>query len=145
MAILFTALEESRYTLKNKRVITKWIKECVAEEQGGVVGDISVVFCTDEELLKVNIEYLQHNYYTDIITFDYCEDGVVSGDLMISVDTVNKNSKLFGSAPVEEMHRIIIHGVLHLLGYKDKNEKDKATMSSKEDYYLAKLGGEAKK
>jgi rRNA maturation RNase YbeY len=100
------------------------------------VGDISFIFCSDEYLLSVNRKYLNHDYYTDIITFDDVEGNVINGDIIISVDRVKENSIEFQTSFENEIHRIIIHGVLHLLGYKDKVKKDKILMTQKEDLYL---------
>ena len=99
-------------------------------------GDISVICCSDEYLLKINEQYLGHHYYTDIITFDYVENAVISGDLFISVDRVAENAEKYGNPFIEELHRVIIHGVLHLVGYNDKTVKEQSLMREKEDFYL---------
>ncbi|MCQ2216228.1 MAG: rRNA maturation RNase YbeY [Bacteroidales bacterium] len=124
--------------LKNRRVIKNWIKE-VAKSYGLVTGDLSYIFCTDDMILEVNRQYLQHDYYTDIITFDYVESNVCSGDMFISVDTVKSNSELFNSTYMNELHRVVIHGVLHLCGLKDKSPKDEKKMRAAEDKALALL------
>jgi len=118
-----------------KRKSTNWIKETILSEGKGV-GDISFIFCSDKYLLEVNKTYLDHDYYTDIITFDYVEGNLVNGDIFISVDRVLENAMVFKVTFDIELNRILIHGVLHLLGYKDKNEKDKLLMTEKEDYFL---------
>lgn len=118
-----------------KRKAANWIKGVIASE-GKRVGDISFIFCSDEYLLDVNRKYLNHDYYTDIITFDDVDGSVINGDIFISVDSVAENAKEFGTSFENEMHRIIVHGVLHLLGYKDKRKKDKLLMTEKEDFYL---------
>lgn len=118
-----------------KRKITGWIKQTIISE-GKIPGDISFIFCSDNYLLEVNKQYLNHDYYTDIITFDYVENGVVSGDIFISCDRVKENAKEYNAAFLNELSRIIIHGVLHLCGYKDKSKKDKLLMTQKEDFYL---------
>ena len=100
------------------------------------LGEIAIVLCSDEYLLKVNQDFLKHDYYTDIITFDYCEAGVVNGDLIISFDRVRENSVIEKSTIEEELNRVIFHGVLHLCGYKDKSKKDIELMRLKESYYL---------
>lgn len=92
----------------------------------------------DNELLEYNKEYLKHNYYTDIITFDYTEPGVVSGDLLISIDRVRDNASSLSQSFINELHRVCVHGVLHLLGYKDKTPEDQKDMRAKEDFYLNK-------
>lgn len=108
-------------------------------DEGCVLGDITFVFCSDEELLGVNKEFLNHDYYTDIITFDYSEGSVISGDLFISIDRVKENALSFNVQITEELHRVAFHGVLHLLGYNDKTEAEVIIMRSKENHYLNKL------
>ena len=102
-----------------KRETSAWIK-AVAETYGKKVGEIAYIFCSDEKILEVNRQYLQHDYYTDIITFDYCEGNRISGDLFISLDTVRTNAEQFGATYETELHRVIIHGILHLCGINDK-------------------------
>lgn len=121
-----------------KRKITRWIKETITSE-GKTLGDISFIFCSDAYLLEVNKQYLNHDYFTDIITFDYVENGLISGDIFISCDRVKENAAEFNTGFENELYRIIIHGVLHLLGYKDKSKKDKLLMTDKEDLYLKVL------
>ena len=121
-----------------KRKITNWIKDTIVSE-GKITGDISFIFCSDDYLLEVNKQYLKHDYFTDIITFDYVADNTISGDIFISCDRVKENALEFKIEFLEELSRIIIHGVLHLLGYKDKSKKDKALMTQKEDFYLKVL------
>ena len=121
-----------------KRKITNWIKETIHSE-GKKSGEISFIFCSDNYLLEVNKKYLNHDYFTDIITFDYVENNIISGDIFISCDRVKENAKEFDKTFENELSRIIIHGVLHLLGYKDKVKKDKLLMTQKEDFYLALL------
>jgi rRNA maturation RNase YbeY len=99
-------------------------------------GEITIVFCTDDYLLEMNKRYLSHNFYTDIITFDYSENGVISGDLFISVDRVNDNAGSFSVSVDNELKRVIYHGVLHLCGYKDKTENDIKEMREKENFYI---------
>jgi probable rRNA maturation factor len=101
-----------------------------------VLGDITVVFCTDDYLLQVNRQYLNHDYYTDIITFDYSEVNVISGDLFISYDRVKENAMAFSVNSKKELERVIYHGVLHLCGFKDKTAGDELLMREKEDFYL---------
>jgi len=118
-----------------KRKITSWLKETIVAE-GKSTGDISFIFCSDNYLLEVNKQYLNHDYFTDIITFDYVENNVISGDIFISCDRVRENATEFKTGFENELSRIIVHGVLHLLGYKDKSKKDKLLMTNKEDFYL---------
>ena len=127
--------EDIRFTYKNKLANNRWLK-MVAGSEIRKIGDINVIFCSDNYILDVNMKYLQHDYFTDIITFDYCEGKVLSGDLFISVDSVRENSIEFGTDFEEELHRVIVHGVLHLIGYDDHTEEDKKVMRQKENYYL---------
>lgn len=121
-----------------KRRTTNWLKSITSAEEKKC-GDISFIFCSDEYLLEMNKKYLNHDYFTDIITFDYVSGVLVSGDIFISVDRILENSKVFNTTFENELCRILAHGVLHLLGYKDKNKKDKKMMTFKEDYYLKLL------
>src|SRR5574344_2660939 len=121
MAIQFSF--QTNYPLKSRTKIKQWIKQ-VIEAKGKKMGNITYIFCDDEYLLEVNKQYLQHDYYTDVITFDYVENDLISGDIFISTDRVRENALAFGSSETEELHRVIIHGVLHLLGLKDKSEKE---------------------
>ena len=127
--------EDIRFTYKNKLANNRWLK-MVAGSEIRKIGDINVIFCSDNYILDVNMKYLQHDYFTDIITFDYCEGKILSGDLFISVDSVRENSIEFGTDFEEELHRVIVHGVLHLIGYDDHTEEDKKVMRQKENYYL---------
>lgn len=121
-----------------RRETSAWIKS-VAASYGKKVGDIAYIFCNDEKILEVNKEYLQHDYYTDIITFDYCEGNVISGDLFISLDTVKSNSELVGATYEQELHRVIIHGILHLCGINDKGEGEREIMEAAENKALSML------
>lgn len=114
-----------------------WLKKVVSNE-GKKVGDIVFVFCTDDFLLKKNIQFLNHNTLTDVITFDYCKGDVVSGDVLISIDRVKENSEIFNVKFFNEVDRVMLHGLLHLLGYKDKNKNDAKIMREKENFYLSK-------
>ena len=101
------------------------------------MGEISFIFCTDNHLLEKNIQFLDHNTYTDIITFDYCEADIINGDIFVSVDRVSENANTFGVDFENELDRVIIHGVLHLAGYHDKSKEEANTMREKEDFYLS--------
>lgn len=125
-----------------KRKISSWIKQ-VAEKYGKRVGDISYIFCSDEKILEVNKEYLQHDYYTDIITFDYSENNVISGDIFVSVDTVYTNSEKFAVAYNNELYRVVIHGILHLCGIDDKAPGARSVMEQNENEALEMLNIEA--
>ena len=120
-----------------KRETTAWIK-AVAETYGKKVGEIAYIFCSDEKILEVNCQYLQHDYYTDIITFDYSDPDkrTIAGDLMISVDTVRDNARELGVPFENELQRVIIHGILHLCGYGDKQPGEQQRMRKLEDRYL---------
>ncbi len=129
-------IEDADPKLKNKRLLKSWIAK-VADSYGLKTGDLAYVFCSDDRILEVNKEFLQHDYYTDIITFDYCEGDTISGDMYISVDTVRTNSELYSTSFINEMHRVIIHGVLHLCGLKDKAPDDEKKMREAEAKALA--------
>lgn len=119
-----------------KREVNAWIKK-VVESHGRRLGDIGYMFVDDEKILEVNNQYLGHDYYTDIITFDYDEGDLVSGDLVISLDTVRSNAELFGKDYDEELHRVIIHGILHLCGINDKGPGEREIMEKAENEALA--------
>ena len=121
-----------------KRETTAWIKAVVASYKRRL-GDIGYMFVDDEKILEVNREYLGHDYYTDVITFDYDEDDVVSGDIVISLDTVRSNAQLFGKEYDDELHRVIIHGILHLCGINDKGPGEREIMEAAENKALALL------
>ncbi len=130
-----------------RRQISAWVK-AVAATYGKRVGDIGYIFCNDEKILEVNRQYLQHDYYTDIITFDYCDDALltgkkdtIAGDLFISLDTVRSNAQQQGTTYDEELHRVIIHGILHLCGINDKGPGEREIMEAAENKAL-KLRGE---
>ena len=125
-----------------KRETTAWIK-AVAASYDKKVGDIGYMFVSDEKILEVNREYLNHDYYTDIITFDYDEGEVINGDLVISLDTVRTNAELFHKRYEEELHRVIIHGILHLCGINDKGPGERELMEAAENQALALLSAPA--
>lgn len=119
-----------------RRETTAWIRR-VAGTYGKRTGDIAYIFCSDDKILDVNRQYLQHDYYTDIITFDYTEGDVISGDIFISLDTVRSNAQQFGTEYSEELHRTIIHGILHLCGIDDKGPGQREVMEEAENRALA--------
>ena len=128
-----------------RRDVSAWIK-AVAQSYGKKVGDVAYIFCNDEKILEVNLQYLQHDYYTDIITFDYCDDlaamgisDTISGDMFISLDTVRTNADGLGADYLQELHRVIIHGILHLLGINDKGPGEREIMEAAENKALAML------
>ena len=128
--------EDTSFQFKHKRLNNRWLK-LVAQSEVRRLGDISIIFCSDNFILDINIKYLNHDYFTDIITFDYCEDDIISGDLFISVDSVRENAAFYGTEFEDELNRVIVHGVLHLIGYDDHSEEDIAQMRAKENYYLS--------
>ena len=130
--------ENVRFPNIKRRETTAWIRR-VAATYGKKVGEVGYLFCDDEHILQVNREYLGHDYYTDIITFDYCEDDVLNGDLVISLDTIRSNAELFGKDYDEELHRVIIHGILHLCGQNDKGHGEREQMEAAENKALALL------
>lgn len=127
--------EDTKFVIKNRLLIRKWLK-MVAGSEMKKLGDINIIFCSDNYILDVNMKYLQHDYFTDIITFDYCEGDFLSGDLFISIDSVKENSIFYNTEFLNELNRVMVHGVLHLIGYDDHCDEDIAMMRSKEDYYL---------
>ncbi len=132
--------EEVKFRLLHQEGLRKWIIKAIRSE-GYTLENLNFVFCNDKKLLQMNKEYLQHNYFTDIITFDNStEKKTVEGDIFISVDMVMSNSKKFKTTFQDELHRVMIHGVLHLLGYSDKNPKAQATMRKMEDRWLERRG-----
>lgn len=128
--------EDIDFLPDNQEGLEKWINK-VIEVEGKTSGAVNFIFCSDEYLLKMNIEHLQHDFYTDIITFDYCEPPIISGDLFISIERVRENASDLSIPFEEELHRVMTHGILHLLGYSDKTEAEKASMRTKEDESLA--------
>ena len=126
---------ETDFLLENTENYIKWIKDVIIEENKEL-GGVNYIFCDDKYLLEKNINYLDHDTLTDVITFSYCEKDVISSDIMISVERVMENSSIFENSFSEELNRVIIHGILHLVGYNDKTEKEKEIMKKKEDYYI---------
>jgi probable rRNA maturation factor len=132
--------EDISYKLKNKTAVRKWITDTITAE-GYKLSELTYIFCTDEYLLQINRQYLDHDTYTDIITFDNSEEErVIVGDIFISIERIRENAGKFNVTEATELHRILIHGALHLLGYKDKSPSDKKKMTLKEDFYLDKRG-----
>ena len=128
--------EDIDFVFRNKTLNNRWLK-LVAESEIRRIGDISIIFCSDNYILDVNQKYLQHDYFTDIITFDYCEGDRLSGDLFISIDSVRENALEYGTDFSDELNRVMVHGILHLIGYDDYTEEDIAMMRKKENYYLS--------
>ena len=131
--------DSTTYRLRDKRKIAAWLKR-VAQEEGYSLGDVNYIFCSSEVHRKMNIDFIGHDYFTDIITFDYSDlkgEGVVSGDIFIDVDTVADNARIYGATRRDEMLRVVVHGVLHLCGQKDKTPRAEKQMHRKEDKYIA--------
>lgn len=128
--------EDIKFEFKDKLSNNRWLR-FVASSEVKKLGGINIIFCSDNYILDVNMKYLQHDYFTDIITFDYCEGDVLNGDLFISIDSVRENSVFYGTQFTDELLRVIVHGILHLIGYDDHSEEEIKLMRSKEDYYLS--------
>lgn len=129
---------EIEFVLQNQGELQSWIKKVITCENKEI-GEINYIFCSDEYLLERNIKYLNHDTLTDIITFNYSKEKIITSDIMISIDRVKENSTIFDNSFTEELHRVMIHGILHLIGYDDKTEKEKNLMREKENFYLKKL------
>jgi len=124
------------FPLPGKRALKGWLDQCIAAEDFHP-GPLAFIFCSDEEILKINQTYLSHDTYTDVITFDYSEGKSISGDIYISIDRIKDNARTLKIRSLYELHRVMIHGVLHLCGYQDKHVNHKRQMTQKEDYYLS--------
>ncbi|MBQ4420106.1 MAG: rRNA maturation RNase YbeY [Bacteroidales bacterium] len=133
MAVSFNF--DNSFNLKDRLKIKRWIKQ-VVENAGFRLGSVSYIFCSDEKILEVNKQYLNHDFYTDIITFDYVEKDTINGDIFISTDRVKENASQFNVPFEEELHRVIIHGILHLLGHQDHTPKEEKQMRKKENEAL---------
>ena len=133
--------EDISFKFLNKRKCSQWIRAAIIEESATnskKPGDFSIVFCSDEYILKMNKQYLKHDYYTDIITFDNSHDNKVSADIFISIETVKSNAIIYNQSFLTEIHRVIIHGILHLLNYDDQTIDQKLKMTEREEHYLNK-------
>jgi probable rRNA maturation factor len=129
---------EGAFILENQAKFSAWF-EATAKEEGKHIGSLNYIFCDDEYLIKINVEFLNHDTYTDIITFDYSVGDELIGDLYISTERVSENAKEFKESLEDELNRVLIHGLLHLCGYKDKTEEEAKLMRTKENYYLSLL------
>ena len=136
---IFFHNEDISFALVSEKETSNWLVKLV-EAHNKKVGELNYIFCSDDYLLKMNQEHLNHDYFTDIITFDYCEKDVISGDLFISMDRTKENAKTFGKTQINELNRVIAHGLLHLLGFKDKTSQDIAEMRRMEEKALNMLG-----
>jgi len=127
--------EDVSFDLPDKNALVSWIKSAIENEQKKM-GNITYIFCSDEYLWNMNKQFLNHDYYTDIITFDYVKDNVISGDLFISYDRIKDNAEKFNVLRETELLRVMIHGVLHLVGYDDLTDEDEIEIHKREDFYL---------
>ena len=121
--------------INNSKAISLWLID-VAKKEGKEIGEVVYVLCKDNYLLKKNIQFLNHNTLTDVIAFDYCEEGLINGDILISTERVKENSREYNVDYLTELQRVMVHGLLHLLGYKDKSKEDLRIMRAKEKFYL---------
>lgn len=127
--------EDTNFKFNKRRATSKWLKSAIALENKKL-GDVSIIYCSDDYLLEINKQYLSHDYYTDVITFNYCEGDLISGDIFISVDTIKANAEEYGASFDNELCRVMVHGLLHLIGYDDDCESNQLIMRQKEDFYL---------
>ena len=127
---------ETEFILDNEQAFSDWLSAVIVSENKNE-GEINYIFCDDDQLLQVNRDFLQHDYYTDIITFDYVKGKTISGDIFVSLQRVSENAELLSKDFEEELKRVLAHGVLHLCGYKDKTDEEKKEMRGKEDFYLS--------
>ncbi|MDR2125593.1 MAG: rRNA maturation RNase YbeY [Prevotellaceae bacterium] len=130
--------ENCSFKLTDLRKIKYWIADVVKDENK-TIGNINFIFCSDDYILDINKKYLNHDYFTDVITFDFCDDSKISGDIFISIDSVRANSIAYKQLFMEELYRVMIHGILHLCSYKDSTKLEIALMRSKENNYLKKI------
>lgn len=136
--ILFHTDNSIKFNFTNKRQYKSWISDIILSYNKSI-GDINYIFCSDEKILEINKEFLQHDYYTDIISFDYCEGNLMSGDIYISIDTIKSNSIKYNTLFTEELNRVLIHGVLHFIGFKDKSKIDASKMREAENTALTSI------
>lgn len=132
------SVEDIHFSLPEKNKHKAWLKN-VAKNEGKMIGELNYIFCSDNYLLEINQEYLNHDTLTDIVTFDNSDSGkLIEGDIFISYDRVKENGEKLGTSETE-LHRVMVHGLLHLLGYKDKKKEEKALMREKEDFYITRF------
>ena len=132
--------QECNYRLRHKRAIREWLREVATEEGNLQIGEINYIFCPSTVHRQMNIDYVGHDYFTDIITFDYCRGKIVRGDMYISLDTVRSNAEMLGESYERELYRVIVHGVLHLCGINDKGPGEREIMERHENEALAMIG-----
>lgn len=138
MQRIFFHCEDVDFTLPNEAKTIEWLTQIITNEKK-ITGNISYIFCSDEHLLTINKEYLNHDYYTDIITFDYTDKGIISGDIFISLDRIKDHANDYKVTFENELYRVIAHGVLHLIGYNDKTDEEQELMTKMEDTCLSLL------
>tara|TARA_B100001059_G_C17738931_1_gene530492 strand:+ start:237 stop:647 length:411 start_codon:yes stop_codon:yes gene_type:complete len=129
---------ETEFSLENEQQISNWISSVISEEEFRE-GEINYIFCDDDYLLKLNLEFLNHDTLTDIISFDYTVGKEINGDVYISIERVRDNANDFNVEFIDELNRVMVHGALHYCGYKDKSEEEEKTMRLKENYYISKI------
>lgn len=132
---IYFHIEEIDFKLKKKKKIRNWLTE-LAQTEEKIIEDLNYIFCSDNYLLEINKTHLNHDYYTDVITFDYCDNKTISGDIFISIDRIKENAQTFDKSFKSELKRVMAHGLLHLMGYKDKNEADAIKMRKMENFAL---------
>ena len=137
---IFFHSEDIQFDLPNQPTIISWILKTVQHE-AKELRLLNFIFCSDKYLHQLNVEYLNHDTLTDVITFQYSEEKIIEGDIFISIERIRENANKFNTSEGNELHRVMIHGVLHLLGYFDKSKKDKIQMTEKENFYLSELNG----
>lgn len=135
MSKIVVFFEDVKNIKLKKSALSRYVKTLINNENKKL-GSVSVVFCSDDYLLDMNKKYLDHHYFTDIITFDYVEGDIISGDLFISVERLKENAEKFGNSFTQELYRVVFHGVLHLVGYNDKTKEEKIKMRAMENFYL---------
>lgn len=128
--------EDTDFAFKGKAANNRWLR-LVAESEIRKLGEINIIFCSDNYILDINQRFLSHDYFTDIITFDYCDGDVLNGDLFVSIDSVRENAVEYGEEFKRELQRVMVHGILHLIGYDDYTKAQQKQMRAKEDYYLS--------
>ncbi len=137
--MIYLHSEQTDFVYPNEDLLQRWLTYTAALE-GSQIGDINIIFTNDELLYDINKIYLQHDYYTDVITFPFNEPGIIAGDIYISIDRVKENAQIYANGDfMNELNRVIVHGILHLLGYNDHTKEEQQTMREKEDFYLEKL------
>ncbi len=136
MSVINFFSADYNFNLKHKKAVRNWLLSVSLSEQFSIL-ELNYIFCSDDYLLKINIDYLNHNFFTDVITFNNSSSKLIEGDIFISIPRIIENASSFGTLFIDELHRVMVHGFLHLLGFDDKVETSKAIMTAKEDFYLS--------